>query len=451
MGKSVSVSFYTFGCRLNQAETASLCDAFERRGYIIQPFGEQADVCVLNTCSVTGHSEARCRNMIRHVLRKHPATFLIVIGCYAQVGLDALRRLEGIDLIVGTAQKFALPAYLDALAAANDNILAKQAAPLVLHTAVIDAADFTMPAVGNFMARTRANLKIQDGCNFFCAYCIVPYTRGRDRSREFEDIRQEALALVARGYREIVVTGVNIGMYQHAGKGLLDVLQMLEALAGLQRIRLTSIEPMTVPAGFIEYLTGSTKLCRFLHIPLQSGDNTILQRMNRRYTRDAFAAFVTSLAAAIPDVNLGTDLIVGFPGEGDAEFEHSRAVLAELPLNYAHVFSFSPRQGTPAANLPERVPAAIIKQRSETLRALSHQKRRDFHQRYIGQTVSVLFEGREKQGLWTGYTANYIKVGVTSPQPLTNRFGTVRLTALTDANLALGELLAMAAAPDQKM
>lgn len=441
MSKSYSVSFYTLGCRLNQAETAIFSDSFRNRGYDIKEFGEPAEVCVINTCSVTAHSEARCRNMIRNVLRKQPDTFMVVVGCYAQVGLSALTGIAGVDMIVGTEQKFEVAAHVDALRAAqNGGKLPKQAEPVIIHSEELSKTDFTLPFVGDFFDHTRANIKIQDGCNFFCSYCIVPYTRGRDRSREFDDIRQEALQLIQRGHREIVITGVNIGTYAWHGKNILDVIKMLEDLEGVDRIRMTSIEPMTIPDGLIEYVGASRKLCHFFHVPLQSGDNTILKRMNRRYTREEFAAFILRLAENVPDAGIGTDIIVGFPGEGDAEFEHSRQLLEELPFMYAHVFSFSPRQGTRAARFPDQVHSETITRRSEVLRRLSAQKRRRFYENAVGKTVTVLFEHRDEQSLFTGYAGNYMKVGVTTSQDLSN---TIREVVLTDSvdKLALGRII----------
>ena len=437
-----SVSFYTLGCRLNQSETAILCDMFRESGYEIQEFGEQTDVCVINTCSVTGHSEARCRNMIRNVLRKHPRTFMIVVGCYAQVGLNVLKTIPGIDMIVGTEQKLSITDYLQAIVSENNgnHHLSKCPEPLIFHSETISKDDFTINSVGNFVKHTRANIKIQDGCNFFCTYCIVPYTRGRDRSREFEDIRKEALQLAERGHQEIVITGVNIGTYSYQGQGFLDVLKMLEDIDGIKRIRITSIEPMTIPEGILDYIVSSEKLCHFFHIPLQSGDNTILNAMNRRYTREEFSDFVVKLADAVPDMNIGTDIIVGFPGEGDVEFENSRQLLEELPMNYAHVFSFSPRKGTKAATFPNQVHSETIKRRSQVLRTLSAQKRSAYYETFVGKTVSVLFERKEKNDLFTGYTGNYMKVGVPTEEPLSNCFRDVMVTKVID-NLAIGELL----------
>lgn len=440
MQKKYSVSFYTLGCRLNQAETAILCDTFHEHDYEIREFGEQTDFCVINTCSVTGHSEARCRNMIRNVLRKHPETFMIVLGCYAQVGLDAIREIQGVDLIIGTEGKFAVTQYINSLIAThNGSPLQKRSEPLIIHSDHLSTDDFMINSVGNFVNHVRANIKIQDGCNFFCSYCIVPYTRGRDRSREFDDIRKEALQLAKRGHREIVITGVNIGTYSYQGKGLLDVVKMLEDIEGFERIRITSIEPMTIPDGIIEYMVFSKKLCHFFHIPLQSGADSILKRMNRRYTREDFSNFVLKLAEAVSDVGIGTDIIVGFPGERETEFKHSRQLLEELPLMYAHVFSFSPRKGTHAAKFTDKVHSETIKQRSQILRELSAEKRRTFYTTYMGKSVSVLFEQREKDGLFTGHTGNYMKVGVSTEENLSNCFRNVVITEIID-NIAIGRL-----------
>ena len=440
-----SVSFYTLGCRLNQAETAIFSDIFRKRGYVIREFGEPTDACIINTCSVTGQSEARCRNIIRNVLRRRPETLMAVVGCYAQVGIDAIKAIPGVDLIVGTERKFDIVEYVDDLLTAHGGMTAVKAGdaaekiPIVIHSPTMSKAAFTLPATGNFVKHTRANIKIQDGCDFFCSYCIVPYTRGRDRSRVFDDIRKEAIELARRGHRELVMTGVNIGTYRSDGNTFLDVVKMLEDIDGIERIRITSIEPMTIPEGIIDYMVRSKKLCNFFHIPLQSGDNTILQRMNRRYRREDFIAFVEQLAGAVPDVGIGTDIIVGFPGEGDAEFEHSRQILADLPLAYAHVFSFSPREGTRAAKFPERVASEIVKSRSQILRDLSNEKRRAFYTQSIGKRMAVLFERRNKDGLFTGYAGNYMKVGVETDADLGNTICDVTILEARE-KLVIGRL-----------
>ena len=435
-----SVSFYTLGCRLNQTETAIFSDMFRERGYVIREFGEPTDVCIINTCSVTGQSEAHCRNIIRNVLRRRPETLMTVVGCYAQVGIDAIKAIPGVDFIVGTAQKFDIVEYVDELLAADGGMaIVKAQEAIVVQSATMSKDAFTLPATGNFVKHTRANIKIQDGCDFFCSYCIVPYTRGRDRSRVFDDIRKEALELARRRHRELVITGVNIGTYRSGGNTFLDVVKMLEDIDGIERIRITSIEPMTIPEGIVDYMVRSKKLCNFFHIPLQSGDNTILQRMNRRYTRENFLEFVARLGETVPDVGIGTDIIVGFPGEGEAEFEHSRRILTELPLMYAHIFSFSPREGTRAAKFSERVAPEIVKVRSQILRDLSDEKRRTFYAQSIGKRVSVLFERRNKEGLFTGYAGNYMKVGVKTSEEVANTICDVTILE-TREKLVIGRI-----------
>jgi len=421
-------SLHTIGCRLNQAETALLGDQLRSRGYDLVEFGRPADLVVINTCSVTDNAEADCRSLIRKVRRSTPDAFVAVTGCYAQTGADVLQKMEGIDLIVGTQYKMDLPRYLISLE--------RRPMPEVLHTRTVSRDDFTIEGVGEY-AGTRANLKIQDGCNFMCAFCIIPFSRGHERSRRPDDLLREAEGLVARGHREIVVTGVNVGRYQCEGRTLEDVIGMLEAIPGLDRIRISSIEPTTISEELLELMAGPSKLCRYLHVPLQSSDDSILQAMNRRYTTHDYAAFVEKAVKTVPDLGLGTDLMVGFPGETDAAFANTRAMAADLPFAYFHVFSYSPRRGTAAVKLPGAVPSKIVKARSEELCALSRAKRLNFYHRHVGQTVSVLFETRNQSGLYTGLTDNYIRVGVPTEEDLGNDLRTVRLTGAMDG-LALG-------------
>ena len=302
---SMRASFHTLGCRLNQAETASISATFANRGYRIVDYGADTDVCVINTCSVTESAEAKCRQAVRTVLRRSPNAYVVVTGCYAQVGKEALRGIDGLDLIVGTAHKMQVVDLIDTPQ--------KEAAPRVVHTTKIARDDFSLDVIGNYSDHTRANLKIQDGCSFACAFCIIPFSRGGARSRKFPDILQEARGLVARGHREIVLTGVNIGTYTSDGYELLQVIRALEDIDGLDRIRISSIEPTTIPEGLVDWMATSSKLCPYLHVPLQSGDDDVLQRMKRRYTRADFTSFIERVAARVPDVCLGTDAMVGFP------------------------------------------------------------------------------------------------------------------------------------------
>jgi len=423
-------SLHTIGCRLNHAETALLGDQLRHRGYELVEFSQRTDLVVVNTCSVTDNAEADCRSLIRKIRRTCPDAFVAVTGCYAQTGVDVLQQMEGIDLIVGTQNKMELPRYLTSLE--------RRPAPEILHTRTVSRDDFTIEGIGEYQ-ETRANLKVQDGCNFMCSFCIIPFSRGHERSRRPEDILREAEGLVARGHREVVVTGVNVGRYRCDGLTLADVIRLLEAMPGLDRIRISSIEPTTISDELLERMAGSTKLCRYLHVPLQSGDDDILHAMNRRYTAREYARFIEKAVRAVPDLGLGTDLMVGFPGETDAAFASTRALAADLPFAYFHVFSYSPRHGTAAAKLPGAVPSATVKARSEELCALSRAKRLKFYHRYAGQTVSVLFETRHRSGLFTGLTDNYIRVGVPGDDDLSNQIRSVRLTGAMDG-LAVGAL-----------
>nr|MBI3612864.1 tRNA (N(6)-L-threonylcarbamoyladenosine(37)-C(2))-methylthiotransferase MtaB [Nitrospirota bacterium] len=426
-------SLHTIGCRLNQAETALLADRLKRDGYRLVEHGEPTDLFVLNSCSVTEDAEKDCRYQIRRTLRHSPHAFVAVTGCYAQTGVEGLRRFPGIDLIVGGRYKMELPDYLPVPSG-----LAKQPAPRVLHTRTIERADFVLDGTGDCDS-TRANLKIQDGCDFMCSFCNIPFARGHERSRQLPDVLREAEALVARGHRELILTGVNIGQYRHDGRSLLDLIKELEQVSGVERIRISSIEPTTIPDALLDHMAASSKLCHYLHIPLQSGDDGILRAMNRRYRAGDYAFFLKKAAGLIPDLCLGTDLMVGFPGEDDQSFANTYKLVADLPLAYFHIFNFSARPGTAAAKLPDAIQPATLSARAKALASLSRAKRLTFYQRFTGRTLPVLFEAREPSGLWTGWTGNYLRVGVRSDRALRKHIEPVVVTGAMDG-LAVGHL-----------
>jgi threonylcarbamoyladenosine tRNA methylthiotransferase MtaB len=426
-------SLHTLGCRLNQAETAHLAARLRQDGYEIVEYGQPTDLLVLNTCSVTEYAERDCRYAVRRALRRSPSAFIALTGCYAQTGRDILERLPGVDLIVGSQHKMALPDLLPPPAS-----LRKRPRPEVLHTRKIDRASFTLPSALDVDC-TRPQLKIQDGCDFMCSFCIIPFARGHERSRVADDVIREAEAFAAAGHREVVLTGVNLGRYDDGGMSLLELIARLERIDGLARIRLSSIEPTTIPDALIDRMGGSSKLCRHVHVPLQSGDDGILRAMNRRYGVDEYRRFIERVAARVPDVSLGTDVMVGFPGEGEREFQRTMALLSDLPFSYIHVFSFSKRPGTAAFRLSGQVPSRVISARSRAVAALSRAKRLAYYQRFEGRRVDVLFERGPSEGLWTGLTDNYIRVGVRSAAGLANQVKTVEVTAAMDG-LALGTL-----------
>lgn len=424
-------SLHTVGCRLNQAETALLRARLQEGGYDVVEFGKPTDLLVLNTCSVTENAEKDCRYLIRRTLRHSPQAFVAVTGCYAQTGAESLGRLPGIDLIVGGQHKMSLPDLLPAS-------LRKRPSPRLLHTKTIDREDFVHEGVAAYRS-VRANLKIQDGCNFMCSFCIIPFARGRERSRRLDDILREAEGLAAKGHRELVLTGVNIGRYDHAGHTILDVIQRLEAIPGIARIRISSIEPTTIPEALVEYMVTSPKLCRYLHVPLQSGDDDTLRAMHRRYRVREYRDFIGMALRRVPDLGLGTDLMVGFPGEDERRFANTVALASDLPFSYFHVFSYSPRPGTAALRLHDPVPARVVAARSRRLAELSRAKRLAFNQRHMGSTLPVLFEETSPDGLEVGLTGNYVRVGVRSPEPLTNSIRDVLVGGSMDG-LALGRL-----------
>ncbi len=438
-GYRSTVSLHTLGCRLNQSEIATLGAAFHADRYRIVEEGAPADLAVINTCSVTEQAEAKCRGLIRKVLRRNPNTFIAVTGCYAQVGVDALRKLPGVDLIAGTEFKMDLPALVEKVLEGKPP--AKRSAPMVFHTPKISRDDFHHHTDAVYVQSTRPNIKIQDGCDFFCSFCIIPFTRGRERSRKFDDILLETAIWVERGHREIVLTGVNLGEYHSGGKDLCDLIDRLEEIEGLRRIRISSIEPTTVSTRMLDRMARGGKLCPYLHLPLQSGSDAVLSAMERRYTRQEYIDFVREAVRRVPNLGLGTDVMVGFPGEEEADFQETLLLIESLPFSYLHVFPFSMRKGTRVTkqDFPP-VPSRVIKARSRRLGDLSKVLRGRFYAQAVGETVEVLFETRNEEGLFCGLTMNYIRVGVESEQDLSGRLGAVRIEAVSD-RLAKGRLI----------
>ncbi len=419
-------SLHTLGCRLNQAETSILGEGLRRKGFELVEFGQPTDLLVLNTCAVTEDAERTSRYLIRKTLKHSPHAFIAVTGCYAQTGMEALQRQAGIDLIVGHQFKLDLPTYLPAA-----HELRKRLAAEVRHTKTMARGDFDLPHFAE-PDSTRALLKIQDGCSAMCSFCIIPFARGHERSRKLEDLVREVESLTAGGYREIVLTGVNIGQYTHQGLDFCALLRRLDRVADLDRIRISSIEPTTISDEFLDILASSKKFCPYLHIPLQSGDDQVLQAMNRRHSIKAYIALIEQVYHKIPDLGLGTDLMVGFPGESDAAFQNSLAVATDLPFSYLHVFPYSPRPGTAAARLKQRVPSATMKTRTDILLNLDRAKRLAFHQKQIGKTVSVLFESGTRDSHRIGTTPNFTRVAVMGSEDLQNQIMPVTITAATD-------------------
>ncbi len=413
-----TASLHTLGCRLNQAETAIIAKSLTEHGYEIVKSNHPADLTIVNTCTVTEQADAKCRQAIRKALRGNPGAFVAVVGCYSQMAVNVIKAIEGVDLIMGNEHKLNVVDYL--------GDLQKKESPLVIHSRRLPREEFVIDSVGLYEHTTRANLKLQDGCDDYCSFCIIPQARGRARSRRFADVLNEAEKLVAVGHKEIVLTGVNIGTYSSNGQTLLDIVKALEQISGLARIRVSSIEPTSVGSDLVRHLAGSDKLCRHLHIPLQSGDETILKKMRRRHTVGEYIKFIEWAAELVPDIGLGTDLLVGFPGEGDTEFKSGKKVVADLPISYFHVFTYSDRPGTLAAKMPDKIDPQTKKARTRIMIELGQRQQYTFYERHLGRTINVLFENEEK-GYWVGFADNYMRVQAKSKESLHNQIRPVRL------------------------
>ncbi|NIA15038.1 MAG: tRNA (N(6)-L-threonylcarbamoyladenosine(37)-C(2))-methylthiotransferase MtaB [Nitrospiraceae bacterium] len=422
-------SIYTLGCRLNQAETALLTERLQEAGYTLVPFGEPADLGVLNTCTVTGEADTKSRKSIRGFIRKNPEAVVAVVGCYSQLCAADIARIPGVDVVLGNVHKLDLAALLPQK---------KRDKPLILCDEPT-REDFTIDLCGSGVSTRRANLKIQDGCDCFCTYCVVPFARGLPRSRHMDNLFEEAQRLVERGAKEIVLTGVNVGSYASGGDGLVEVVDRLNAIAGLQRIRISSIELKTIAPALLDRMADAAHaLTPFLHVPLQSGSNTVLQRMKRNYTAEEYASFAAQATARVDDLGIGADVLVGMPGETDEEFEETYAFVRDCPLAYLHVFKYSVRPGTIAAKMPGHVDSPTLQRRSEAMRALGNAKRQAFQQARLGAAYDVLFESRQEES-WLGYTGNYIRVSVCSKDNLENSIRPVVLDR-TEGNIAEGHL-----------
>lgn len=410
-------ALHTLGCRLNQSETLVIQEKLQAAGYAIVPFGEPADLAIVNTCTVTHDADAKSRKAIRGFIRRNPEAYVAVIGCYAQTGYNDLCAIEGVDLIIGNQEKMNVLDYIGA---------GKNDAPLVVRDRFL-RDDFTFETAGGGAFEKRANLKVQDGCDFMCSFCIIPFARGRARSRRLGNLIEEAEQLIERGAKELVLTGVNIGLYSYEGFSLIDVIDRLNDFDDLARIRISSIEPTTIDERLFERMTDPDhRLVPYLHIPLQSGSDAVLSRMRRLYTRREVLEFVERVQVAVPGIGIGTDVMVGFPGETDAEFADTCSALRDGPFDYAHVFKYSMRDGTAAARDANQIPPEVKNRRSAEVRRISAEKTRKLHERLYGEMHDVLFEQAEN-GVWTGYTGNYARVAVRSDAILANALHPVTL------------------------
>ena len=398
-----SFSIVTLGCKTNQFESAAMAEKLIDAGYRQLDFEAGADLVLVNTCTVTANTDAQSRNLIRRARRTNPTARVVVTGCYAQMDAEGLAALPGVALVLGNQEKTALLEQLADLEGEGRIAVGDIRAHKVATT--LDAAADS--------GRSRAFLQIQNGCDAFCAYCIIPYARGRSRSVAPEAILQQVESLVAAGHRELVLTGIHIGQY---GKDLdppldlLALLQRIEPRLGPARLRLGSLEPTEMPPELLEYLAASSWICPHYHIPLQAGHDRVLGAMNRNYSTSFFADLLQHLHERLPFAGIGTDLIVGFPGETEAEFERACNFIESLPLSYLHVFPYSRRPGTPAASMPAQVPGNLIRQRAALMRRLGESKQREFARRFVGSELEVIAEAGEHGERMKGTAENYLSL-----------------------------------------
>lgn len=426
---SKKVAFYTLGCKLNFSETSTIARSFEEEGFERVEFDQTADIYVINTCSVTENADKRFKTIVKQAQKSNNEAFIIGIGCYAQLQPEELASVEGVDLVLGATEKFKVTDYINDL---SKNDFGE------VHSCEINEADFY---VGSYSIgdRTRAFLKVQDGCDYKCTYCTIPLARGISRSDELDNVLKNASDIASQGIKEIVLTGVNIGDY---GKGefgnkrhehtFLEMVQALDQVKGIERLRISSIEPNLLKDETIDFVAESKTFVPHFHIPLQSGSNQLLKRMRRRYMRELYVDRVNRIKNQMPDACIGVDVIVGFPGETDELFLETYNFLNELPISYLHVFTFSERANTPADSMDGVVPIQVRKKRSKMLRGLSAKKRRSFYESQLGKTKTVLFESENKEGYIHGFTENYVKIKYPWNPHLCNTMHQVELNDIAD-------------------
>jgi len=437
------VAFYTLGCKLNFSETSTIARDFQEEGFERVDFSEHADMYVINTCSVTDNADKRFKTIVKQAQKVNPEAFVAAIGCYAQLKPEELVAVDGVDLVLGATEKFNISVYVNDLFSHPE----RRRGVGEVHSCEIEEADVYVGsyAIGD---RTRAFLKVQDGCDYKCTYCTIPLARGISRSDTVENVLKNAAEISAKGIKEIVLTGVNIGDY---GKGefgnkkhehtFLDLIQALDTLDGIYRLRISSIEPNLLKNETIDFVANSNSFVPHFHIPLQSGSNEILKLMRRRYMSELYIERVNRIRKTMPHACIGVDVIVGFPGETDAHFLETYHFLNELDISYLHVFTYSERDNTAAADMGGVVPKNVRKRRSKMLRGLSVKKRRAFYETQLGTERTVLFEGENKEGYIHGFTENYVKVKAPWNPDLVNTLHTVELSKIDDDGLVRFEFV----------
>ena len=426
------VAFHTLGCKLNFAETSSITRSLPEDKFERVDANAKADIYVINTCSVTDAADKKCRQVIKKFINRSPESFIVVLGCYAQLNPGEISSIPGVDLVLGTNEKFSLAEYLQETA--------KRQIPEIHSYGLADNNNFhPSSSMGD---RTRSFLKVQDGCDYGCSYCTVPLARGHSRNQEIKSLIGEAENIAMKGIKEIVITGVNIGDYgKSTGESFVSLLRELVRVEGIERLRISSIEPNLLTDEIIALTAASGRILPHFHIPLQSGSDRVLGLMRRRYKRDLFKSRIMMIREKMPFAGIGADVIAGFPGESDFDFEDSYRFIAEMPLSYLHVFNFSERPGTAAGKMPGKIPYSVREQRSKRLISLSRDKHLDFCNLNIGQVSNVLFEHTRNEGMITGFTENYLRVEYPWKASLAGSIKRVRLTGISGTGRISAELI----------
>ncbi len=429
------VAFYTLGCKVNQYETEAMTELFLNKGYEIVDFSEFADVYVINTCTVTNMSDRKSRQMIRRAKKSNPHSLVIVTGCYAQTAPDAVSHIEGVNLVIGTKDRKNIVELSESIS--PDKIC--NVVSDIMHTHTFEELSLT-----TYHDRTRAYIKVQEGCNQFCSYCIIPYARGPVRSRPFDEVISEIRRLANEGFSEVVLTGIHVASYgiDLERVSLADLILAAEDIDGIKRIRLSSIEPMALDGEFIKKLKNSKKLCHHFHISLQSGCDETLNRMRRKYTCREYLEITNGLRNAFPDVAITTDIMVGFPGETEEEFEKCAEFVSLIGFADAHIFQYSPRKGTPAVKSPDQISAKVKEARSKAILKITKKSHEEFKKSFLGRVVSVLFEQpcKGKNGYFEGKTSNYLTVLVKSDENISGKYFNVLLDKITPEGI-LGSIV----------
>ncbi|MGI5997210.1 MAG: tRNA (N(6)-L-threonylcarbamoyladenosine(37)-C(2))-methylthiotransferase MtaB [Lutispora sp.] len=400
------VAFYTLGCKVNQYETEAMMEAFENAGYEIVEYDGYSDIYIINTCTVTNMGDRKSRQIIRRALDHNPEAFVAVVGCYSQIAPQEILEIPGVKLVVGTNERSRIVELVEEAQNMDKKVS--------VVGDIMEIKEFEDMSIRNYKSRSRAFIKIQEGCEQYCTYCIIPYARGHIRSRRPESIVEEVKTLADSGYKEVVLTGIHVGSYgKDLGNiGLIDIIKMVHEVDGIERLRMSSVEPMTFDENFISSLPKLHKLCRHFHLSLQSGCDETLKRMNRKYTTQEYRDVVNKLRDIYPDVGITTDIIVGFPGETDEEFQKTLEFVEEMAFSSMHIFKFSPRKGTPAAKFKGQVNPKVKDERSKIISKIAEKNHVKFMNYLKGKSLQVLYEQKvdEKSNFYEGLTDNYIRV-----------------------------------------